>query len=520
MEHVRTKADQLALEQGCYFDEREANKIIRFAETLFKPGLQLLPWQKRFLRQLTGWKTKDHNRRFRFANLHIAKKNGKTLLIAIICAYELLFCKDPGERQVVSVAASKENAGQIFRALKPCFANLKKAEPTIQIADRKEYKQILIPSLEAEFLCLASDGSRQHGHNLNCIAIDEGHVTPDSVYKALRYAHDAKPNGLLCVISTAGDDVSHWYHAVYSKSKRILSGEDLDTQTYAEVWESDSTADPEDPQQWYKANPSLGFTFSEEQFRQTLLADKSKPGDWLNFQKLKLNRWVKPTENAYLDVSDWDKWKRNIPEDQLKKYDAVIGVDLSETTDPSSVSILWKLDNHCYHIRSFAFVCAQGVKNREPSNLPLYQQFVSQGSMSITEGNMIDDKLIEGKILDLCEAYNVVAINFDPAGGWVMMNNIRAAGWNAQRLPQGFAEFNPPMREFSKAYREGRITHDGGDWLRYCFSNVCLESNRHGDIRPNKTHSRDHIDGAVSVLIGFATAMEIPETIREGITWL
>lgn len=78
---IRTKADQKAIDQGCYWDQDAADKIINFAETVFqsqflKKKIRLLEWQTRFLQSIYAWRNQDGSRRFRSANLHIAKKNG------------------------------------------------------------------------------------------------------------------------------------------------------------------------------------------------------------------------------------------------------------------------------------------------------------------------------------------------------------------------------------------------------------------------------------------------------------
>ena len=89
---IRTKADELALEQGCYWDDAQAQAIVKFAERLFRSQyitgpIKLLEWQRRLLMSLYGFRMKDGSRRFRFANLHCSKKVGKTLITAIVSCF-------------------------------------------------------------------------------------------------------------------------------------------------------------------------------------------------------------------------------------------------------------------------------------------------------------------------------------------------------------------------------------------------------------------------------------------------
>lgn len=76
----RTRADEVALEQGAYWDEAKANHVVKFTETFFRSQfvqgkLTLCEEQRRFLMSLYGWRLKDGRRRFRFANLHVPKKS-------------------------------------------------------------------------------------------------------------------------------------------------------------------------------------------------------------------------------------------------------------------------------------------------------------------------------------------------------------------------------------------------------------------------------------------------------------
>ncbi|MFX8059768.1 hypothetical protein ABTK63_20900, partial [Acinetobacter baumannii] len=71
-----------------------------------------------------------------------------------------------------------------------------------------------------------------------------------------------------------------------------------------------------------------------------------------------------------------------------------------------------------------------------------------------------------------------------------------------------------------RAWKEGRITHDGSAWVKYCLSNVRVEVNKYGEIAPRAGKSVDHIDGAVAALLAFHEVVIPEETIRTGIAWI
>lgn len=99
-----------------YFPEKAQNTI-DFLEILpdVKTGktYPLARFQKFIISSLYGWrKKKDHSvRRFRKAMVSVARKNGKTILIAGILLYEFLFGKNPAlSRQLFCTANDRSQA--------------------------------------------------------------------------------------------------------------------------------------------------------------------------------------------------------------------------------------------------------------------------------------------------------------------------------------------------------------------------------------------------------------------------
>lgn len=529
---IRTKSDHQAIKEGAVWDQSQADKIIKFAEAFVHPQFitgkfKLLEWQKKFLSNLYGWRWSNGRRRWRFANLGVSKKNGKTLLISIIALYELLASGEPSSMPVVC-AASKENASQVFKELKH---SLEKSFPgqvedhTIRIATHT--KRIYIPSINAEFRTFASQGSRIHGEPVSCGLFDEVSQWKDpEVFRAMRYNTDARPNGMCVAISNAGVDTSHFYYQqVYQKSKRILSGEDTDPTWYAEIWEADPKSDFEkDESQWHRSNPSLlsGVSFPVEQFRRDLNAAKEHIGTWLTFMRLKLSIWCRDSDTVWLDTSDFDRYKKDIPDEELKDCECVIGVDLSEVSDPTSVSIVFDLGDRNYYVKSWCWVPEAGLKFRAKTTLPKFEIFIAEGSMVATDGNMIDRNKVRDHILDLCKTYpRLKAVNFDPHASYVLANDIEAEGYTTGRMVQSARNFNGPMTEFARAYKEGRITHDNSSWLRYTLGNVRVQVDKYGDIRPYKKASPDPaIDGAIATLLGFVSIFAPDPNMTPGVIFI
>jgi phage terminase large subunit-like protein len=516
---IRTEADRRAIAEGCFWDGDKADAIITFVEKAFRSQfivgpVKLRDIQRQLLQQIEGWRLPDGRRRWRVVNLHCPKKGfGKTLLVAIYSYYSLFSGLEPSPT-VYTAAATRDNASQIFKEVKyACeqsgLVNFCKV--------RNNTKEIEVPSLNASFKSLCSLGDKNHGWNCSTVVIDEAHVVPAELWNALRYATDARPqNGLVFVISTAGTDTTSWYYSLYTKSKRVIQGEDLDITHLPLVFEADKDADPEDVNQWYKANPYLGTPeFPLDQFRRDFESAKSSGmAEFYNFLRLKLNLWVKPSELAFFDVTDWESHEKAIPDEVLRKARMHIGADLSQTTDPSTVANCWELPDGSYHLRGWAWVCEDGIRLREKSNLPKYDDFPE---LEYTPGEQIDYRTIRDHITDQCKEWKTEGVNFDTTGAFIMAGEIEDEGYTAQRVPQNFKHFDPAMVELRRLWQEGKVSVDpGSKWLRYCFQNVRIEMNKYGEVRPHRGRSVDKIDGAVACLLAFLGLIAEPPATNLG----
>ena len=502
---VRTRADQLAIEQGYYWDNAKADHIIQFATRFVAPQFlngkfTLLPWQERFLRSLYGWRRPDGGRRWRRATLSMAKKNGKTLLVSIIALYELLAADVPSPL-VCSASTTISNAQQVFKELDH---SIKRCERLKAICKPVPSQKIIrVKKHNAEYRALSADASNAEGLNLSCVIVDEAHAhRSEKLYRALEYATVARPDGLLVVISTAGSDQAHFFYDLYTKAKNILDGTDLDLTTYAEIYECPEGQE-ETEEGWSAANPSLGTSFSVEDFRRDMQAAKLNRGDYLSFRKYRLSQWVQ-AEDSWLDVSKWDQCESRVPESDLKKAPCFLGVDLSATTDPTSVSACWHLGAKKFHVRNWSWVCEGGVKKREASNLPLYKQF---SDMTVTRGDVIDEARVKAKILDLCATYLVKEIVFDSYNAITMATELGQSK-TVFKFPQNYRYYNAPCKSFEVAISEKRLSHDGSALMRWAVQNVRLSTDEYGNVKPNRDKSTDKIDPIVSTLMAYARAIE------------
>ena len=120
---TRSKADEFAVENGCYFDRAAGEQVCQFFERFLslskgkwagKP-FELMDWQRNdLLMPLFGWKNADGTRRFRTGYVEVPKKNGKSAICSGMALYLACADHEPGA-EVYCAAADREQASIVYR---------------------------------------------------------------------------------------------------------------------------------------------------------------------------------------------------------------------------------------------------------------------------------------------------------------------------------------------------------------------------------------------------------------------
>lgn len=510
--------DREAIREGCHFDDGLADRAVRFIETYVTPStigrpITLLPWQRDIVRRAYGWRRGDRPR-FRRCTVSTAKKNGKTVLVSAILAYGLLggLCPSPF---VASASTSRENASQVYRELAHSIRSNEKLSKLCKCLD--SFKEIRVKERSARYRAFSADAGSSEGENLSLCVIDETHAhVSERLYRSLEYSSIARPDGCFVNVSTAGSDQGHFWYEVSTYAAAVQADQIIDTSLLPFVFTSPAEADIDSPDVWRMANPSLGISFSEEDFRRDL--DRAKAGgsaDLLSFRRYRLNQWCQ-ADNSYLDPVKFDRCLSPMTDGQLAEYPLYVGVDLSQTTDPCSVSMVWALGDRKFYVRSHAWVCEEGVKRREQTNLPRYRAYEADGTMTITSGTVNDYRAIKSYLLGL-RRFNLREIVYDQYNAIEQAGELMAEGLTVYRQPQTHRHFTAPVKDFEVAVTEGRVKHDGNKLLRWALANARLDVDSYGNCKPSRDKSTDKIDPCISTLMAFGRAVEASVSVRPSV---
>ena len=259
-----------------HYNEEKANRAVKFIENLCHTKGQwagkrfwLLPWQEQIVRDVFGIVNEDGTRQFRTAFIEIPKKNGKSELAAALALY-LLYADDEPSAEVYGAAADRQQASIVFEVAKQMVemspALLKRSK--IMAAT----KRIVNYTNAGIYQVLSADVGNKHGFSVSGLVFDEIHNQPNrKLYDVLtKGSSDARSNPLHCIITTAGTDRNSICYELHTKALDILKGRRIDPSFYPVVYGLEDDMDWEDEANWYKVNPSLGYTITIDRMRDPL----------------------------------------------------------------------------------------------------------------------------------------------------------------------------------------------------------------------------------------------------------
>lgn len=547
--------------RGLFFDEKAAMFAVTFFHVLplwegewaGRP-MALEPAQQFWVWSLFGWKRADGTRRFRTAYLEVGRKNAKTTWAAGVGLLMAFFDKEPGA-QVYSAATKRDQALIVHN----CATQIVKKSP--QLGDeigifRNNLHQV---SSASKFEPLSSDYNRLDGLNCHCAIADELHAWPArELWGVLRTSMGSRRQPLMLGITTAGVDRQSVCFVQREYLSKILLGQVEDDTFWGMIYtldtaldwpdlrkagqgddEDDHRPDPvmvgaggrfdvlgdvgrvEDDWQdegcWLKANPLLGVSKKWATLRQEAREAANKPSELNGFLRWNLNVWTQASER-WLSPIHWARCGGSLPD--LTGRVCYAGLDLSSTQDitalvlvfPSAEGRLWVLPR---------FWCPEeSIAERSSQDRVPYEAWRRMGLLTATPGNMVDYSFVMAQLERDLAQYDLRELAYDRWGSQKVVADLQDIGFEIDQkaaelhgLPllvqfgQGFASMSGPMKEVEKLVGRGELGHGDHAVLTWMADNVVKVTDAAGNIKPDKSKSREKIDGIVAMIMGTARAI-------------
>ena len=490
------------------YDKKKADRAVTFIENLCHTKgkwagtpFWLLPWQEQLIRDIFGIVKADGNRQFRTAFVEICKKVGKSELAAAVALY-LLYADNEPSAEVYGAAADRQQASIVFDVAK----QMVEMSPALMKRSKLmgATKRIVNYSNAGYYQVLSAEVGGKHGFSVSGLVFDEIHTQPNrQLYDVLtKGSSDARQNPLHFIITTAGNDRHSIAYELHTKAVDILEGRRVDPTFYPVVYGLKDDEDWEDEANWYKVNPSLGYTVDIERLRDAYREAKQNPADEVTFKWLRCNMWVSSTV-AWIPDAIYMRGNESIEAASLEGRDCYAGLDLSSTGDITALVLIFppRDENEKYVLLPYFWIPEETIPRRVKANSVPYDIWEKQGYIMSTEGNVIHYDFIEKFIMDLSEKYHILEIAVDRWNATQMIQNLEGEGFSIIPFGQGFSSMSAPTKEFYRLLMEGRIIHGGNPVLRWMAGNVVIDTDPAGNIKVTKAKSKEKIDGIVAAIM-------------------
>lgn len=506
VERYYTDLDR-AFDKGRYFDKKTAMRAIRFIEKFEHTKgewagqrFRLEPWQQFVLWNIFGWKNADGTRRFRYAYIEIARKNGKTALSAGVGLY-MLFADGESRPEVYSAATVKDQA-------KICFSD---AVKIVKATDLKNYltpyRNSIVYELKGGTMKpLSSDYGTHDGLNPSCGIIDEFHAHKDSgMFDVIKSAFGARRQPLMFIITTAGFDKSGVCYAYRENVIKVLRGVNEDDSLFGIIYTLDDKSEWDDPKMWIKANPNLGVSLSADYLADQVKDAKNRPEAVRNVMTKNVNLWVDAERTWILDDA-WQKCIGTTDPADLKGCACWGGLDLSNVSDITAYVLLFH-ENDRFQLLPFFWIPEEKMLEKIRKENINYDKWVAEGYITVTPGNVIDYDFVKADILRIVADYDLRTSAYDRWNSSQTIIDLQNEGMECNPFGQGYGSMSAPTKEFEKLVLTGKIEHFGNPVLRWMLASTLVKTDPAGNIKPDKEKSTQKIDGIVATIMALGEWM-------------
>lgn len=508
---IRCEADRQAIKEGCWFHKEAGEHVCDFVETFCVQSkdrwkdepVKLFDWERDFLMRLFGWKNADGTRRFKTAYLEIAKKNGKSLLLSCLALY-FLVSEGVGAPLIHLNACDRDQAAIIFEETANMIRASPELSPVLKIVNSKADRRVIYEAENGAIVANSKVAGSKDGFGPSHVIFDELHRQPDrALWNVYKYAGAARSEFLRISLTTAGEDESGVWHEQRELSEEIANGTNLNIRHLGVVYRADPSDDIDDPATWRKANPSMGLTIKEHEFKEELADAKRNPVDLAEFMRLRLNIVVR-AEQKLFKRGAWEACKtpHSIP---LKGQPFWIGLDLASVDDLAAMACVWRGPKGEVNASIKFWLPEKNIVELEQKHQQDYRVWANGGLITLTPGATIDYKWIRKEIKEQAKAGRLQKLLSDPWRAQELLATLQDEdGLPVEMIPQRISHLAPPTSELLRLVLAKQFNHGDHPILNWMAGNAIAIKDSNNNMMLSKEKSGKKIDGLAAIVNGLA----------------
>lgn len=512
------------IEDGTYiFDQNKANKVIRFFEKFVRhnkgklaPAVIVLSlWQKAMLSVIFGIVDENGLRVFREVFIVVGRKCGKTLLASGVMSYEAYVDGEFGS-EIYCVAPKLDQSDLVYSA----FEFTKDKTPVFAQMTKKRKTDLYISKTNTTIKKIAFNEKKADGYNPQLTVGDEMSSWPAArglkQYEVMVSGTGAREEPLTLSISSAGYVNDGIFDELFKRATKFLLGSSHEKRLLPFIYMIDDADKWDDINELRKSLPGLGVSVSVDFILseiQTAYESPSKKAEFLtkycNVKQNSVQAWLK---------SEYVAKAITVPRDleQFRSSYAVLGIDLSQTTDLTAAVLVIEKNEKLYVIPQFWMPTAKIDEAEQRDGIP-YRLYVEKGWLRLSGDHFVDYHDVYAWCCQLVEQYEILPLmtGYDRYSSQYLIQDMERYGFHTDDVFQGF-NLHPAIQQVEGMLGDGMIDIGDNDLMKIHLLDTALKSE--GESRRTrivKTDQRSHIDGTAALLCAMIVREKYHDEIGE-----
>lgn len=462
----------------------------------------LAPFQWFFIINALCWKYRDNHqkRRYEQSVLLIARKSGKTFLVALI--FILLLLLEPQYSEFYSVAPDRELSSIVKKEMEQQIEK----SPLISKHFKIVRSEIRCTLTKSKYVPLATSDNRMDGRKANVFVADEVGALRN------RYPIDAMKSSQMNMINRTGILISTAYESLNNPmteevdyATKVIHGVIEDKNLFAMLYRPDDNKKWLDDEELLKANPlAIDIDDNFEYLKQQRKLAVELPSAQKNFKTKHMNIFVDGDDSElYVSTEDLRKNRLDEPYD-WKGKEVYIGVDLAQSDDNTAVSMVhYDINDEKFYIKSWAFIPSESIHIKSKLEKIDYDIMIQNGYAFACGDRIISYRFVENFVLDLEDKYGVIikGIGYDK---WNAISSVNRwsdeGGYDVVEVKQHSSVLHAPTKLLKEYILQQKVGYEKNQLLEINFSNAREVYDTNLNSYVNKKKSVGKIDIVASII--------------------
>lgn len=488
-------------------------------------GYYMEPWQIWIESAIHGFRKKPGGQRMvTRAIVMVPRKNDKSGSTARGLLYEL--CCTGGRAVEIVIAAA--TAEQVKDTLYYDIKLILDVEPDlVEHYGISFTKDNGISRGNSRIIPVGSRAKNLDGLNPSVVAFEEGHAGDKAVFDVIESAFGSKPNQLMKMITTAGQDPSGPAYDLMKESQKLLLGDPKnDSYSLFSAFYTLDESDYMDPRSKVidqekllsdskacelllaKANPMWGVSLDPSRIKDDRDTAKRRPDKRGEFLRTRYNIWIS-SGTKLIEPSAWAACRRDVKIEECVGYPCWVAVDLATYNDMCAVIVLFQRPDDTIVAFPKLFLPEEAPLVKDPEFGDLIWLWDQEEHLELTPGATADHLKVYDYIMTIVEVCNPRLVTFDPHQAAILVKMLHDAEVPVATYANNAKNMTAPTDDVLRRITNQTLIHDGNPVLAWHAQNVEGERRNNGSIMPQRDASNRNkkIDGFVALVMANGVRM-------------